>query len=559
MMRLFNLAGGSNDPRAPEEFGDGFLLERGFTLAWLGWQADVPLEAGRMRLRTPIARNRDGSPITGLVRADFVPSTRQTIHSLGDRNHIPYPVLDPGDDVVRLTVRDRADSPRRVVPRDRWRFSRDGTAVEMESGFEPGRIYEVVYRAKDPPLVGLGPAAVRDLVAFLKHAEPAAETPVAGLQGEAKLALGFGISQSGRFLRTFLYYGFNRDERGRRVFDGVWAHVAGGGRGSFNHRFAQPSRDAHPHMNFFYPTDIFPFTDGVQEDPATGWKGGLLERARRDGVVPKIFYTNGSYEYWGRAASLIHTTLDGRADVPPAPDTRIYLLAGTQHGTQEFPPSRKGVRYLSNPADYRWPMRALLVAFERWLTSDGEPPPSRYPRISDGTLVPLEKVRFPGIPGVRFPDRIHRAWRADYGPEFYRAGVVAKEPPEIGEAYRVLVPQTDSDGNEVAGIRLAVAQAPLGTFTGWNYRAAELGAPEELADMIGGYLPFPRTADERGASGDRRAAVMERYEGRDDYLAKVRAAAEALIKEGLALPGDLDRMIEGGAGQWEFVMGEGSR
>lgn len=558
MVRLFNLAKGSNDPRSAEEFGDGFLLERGYTLVWLGWQADVPLEAGRMRLRTPIARNLDGSPVTGLVRADFVPPVRETVHSLGDRNHIPYAVLDPTDNVVRLTVRDRADAPRRVIPRDRWRFSDDGTAVAMESGFEPGQIYEVVYRAKDPPLVGLGPAAIRDLISFLKYARHDGGA-AAGLEGRTKLALGFGISQSGRFLRTFLYYGFNRDEQGRKVFDGVWAHVAGGGRGSFNHRFAQPSRDAHPHMNFFYPTDIFPFTDASQEDPSTGRKGGLLERARRHGVVPRIFYTNGSYEYWGRAASLIHTTLDGRADVPPAPGTRIYLLAGTQHGTAEFPPSRQGVRYFSNPADYRWPMRALLAAFERWLTQDVEPPPSRYPRISDGTLVPLEKVRFPAIPGVRFPDRIHRAWRADYGPDFYSAGVVTKEPPAIGEAYGVLVPQTDADGNELAGIRLAVARAALGTFTGWNYRAAEIGAPGELADMIGGYFPFPRTEAERAASGDPRAAVMERYGGRDDYLAKVRAAAEALVQEGFGLPGDVERMVEEGARQWEFVLSEGSR
>ena len=555
MLSQLCLAEPSSDPRTEAEFGDAFLLEQGFALVWLGWQFDVPREEGRMRIYVPVARNKDGSPITGLVRADFVPNRLEYRHSLADRSHVPYRVLDPGDPSARLTVRDRVDAPRREIPRKNWRFSEDGGAVELPSGFQPGKIYEVVYRSKDPALVGLGPAAVRDLVSFLKYNEPRRNTLLGAEFRHLDRALAFGVSQSGRFLRTFLYYGLNKDEQGKRVFDGVWAHVAGAGRGSFNHRFAQPSRDAHPHMNFFYPTDIFPFTDLTQRDPETGLEGGILARAQAGGVVPKIFYTNTSYEYWGRAGSLIHTTLDGSRDAEIPATTRIYFLTGAQHGPRNFPPSRSGTQYLSNPMDYRWAMRALLAAFDKWVKDGVAPPPSRYPRIDRGELVPLEKVRFPKIPGVRFPDRMHRAWRVDYGPEFYTEGIVSIEPPKVGKPFVTLVPQVDADGNEIAGVRLPVLQAALGTFTGWNYRAPEIGAPEELADMIGSYFPFARTEAEREKAGDPRRSVAERFADEAAYREALRDAARRLAAQGYVLERDIGRIVEAGMAQWDFVMG----
>jgi hypothetical protein len=564
LLGMFNLAAASLDPRTDAEFGDGFLMEQGFTLVWVGWQFDVPRQDGLMRLYAPVAKNPDGSPITGVIRAEFVPDEKIFSHSLADRQHVAYPVIDPQDPEARLTVRERADGERKLIPRSEWQFARfeggkavpDNTMVYLKSGFEPGKIYEVVYRTQDPVLVGLGPAAVRDMISFMKYG--AGNQPIFVLSDSRrflKRAIGFGTSQSGRFLRTFLYYGFNRDEQNRQVFDGVWAHVAGAGRGSFNHRFAQPSRDGHPHMNTFYPTDIFPFTDREQEDPVTGQRGGILVRAQRDNVVPKIFYTNGSYEYWGRSASLIHTTPDGSADIPPAENTRIYLLAGTQHGPGSFPPRRSGTQNLANPNDYRWAMRALLAAFHRWLAEGAEPPPSRYPLVAKGELVAPEKLAFPKVPGIEVPTRIQRAYRVDYGPEFLSRGIVAFEPPKIaGPAYVTLVPQVDGDGNEIAGIRLPVLEAALGSFTGWNLRDPKIGAPKELYSMVGSYIPFARTRAEREKSGDPRRSAEERFAGREAYLARLRAAAEELAQARLVLKDDIWKIVQTGAAQWDFVV-----
>lgn len=563
MLGMFCLAETSLDPRTDAEFGDALLLEQGYTLLWVGWQFDVPRQEGLMRLYAPVARNPDGSSITGLVRAEFVPDAKIFHHSLADREHVAYPVSDPNDPETRLTVRDRVDAPRRIIPRSEWQFARlegdrvvpDPTAVYLKAGFEPGKIYEVVYRTKDPVLVGLGPAAVRDMVSFMKYGVP--NQPIFVLSDSRryiKRAIGFGTSQSGRFLRTFLYYGFNRDEQNRQVFDGVWAHVAGAGRGSFNHRFAQPSRDGHPHMNTLYPTDIFPFTDLEQVDPATGWRGGILVKAQQDKVVPKIFYTNSSYEYWGRSASLIHTSVDGTSDAPLAPDTRIYLIAGTQHGPGTFPPRRSATQNLPNPNDYRWAMRALLEAFHRWLAEGVEPPPSAYPLLGRGELVPPARLGFPKLAGVTVPQRIQRAWRVDYGPEFLTRGIVAFEPPKlVGEPYVTLVPQVDADGNEIAGIRLPVVEAALGSFTGWNLRDPKIGAPEEIYSMVGSYIPFARTKAERERNGDPRPSVEERYPNREAYLARLRSAAEELARRRFLRKEDIWKIVETGAAQWDFV------
>ena len=300
-------------------FGDDFLMEQGYTLVWLGWEFDVPPGPSALRLYAPVAQG-----ITGLVRSEITPDHKETRWSLGDRSALAYPVLHPDDPALTLTVREHGDSPRRALPRDAWHIE-GGTHIVMPAGFEPGKIYELVYTSKDPPIVGLGPAAVRDLISFLKYGIEA-DTILGDHHDFIKRAYGFGVSQSGRFLRTFVYYGFNSDEQGRRVFDGLMVHVAGAGRGSFNHRFAQPSRDGHPFLNTFYPTDIFPFTDLAETDAETGITDGLLTHATPPAAVPKIFYTNSSYEYYGRSASLIHTTLDGAKDAPLRAD-HAYLFS----------------------------------------------------------------------------------------------------------------------------------------------------------------------------------------------------------------------------------------
>ncbi len=542
MLGMFNRASGSLDPSTEAHLGDGFLMNQGFTLVWIGWQWDPPELPGRMRLYAPQAKG-----LRGLVRSDFILTQRAASRLLSDRDMIPYRVADPADPQAVLTVRDRAESERRVVPRSQWRFSADRASIEMPSGFEPLKIYEVVYTSEDPVLVGLGPAAVRDFLSYLKYEAP--PSPI----GRVERAYGFGVSQSGRFLRTYLYYGFNQDEAGRKVMDGVLAHVAGAGRGSFNHRFAQPSRDAHPFLNFFWPTDIFPFTDVEQTDPLTGQKDGLLARARQ---IPKIFYTNSSYEYWGRAASLIHTAVDGRSDAPVPDHTRIYLFAGSQHGPAAFPPARSIGQQRNNPNDFRWAMRALLVAMDRWVRGAAAPPPSLYPRVSADTLVSPEAVQFPKIPGVNFSTRIHKAYRADYGPQ-WKQGVVTLEPPRIGPAFPVLVSQVDRDGNEVAGLKLPEVAVPLATYTGWNLFNGKDGPAGELSSMQGGFIPFPRTKAERESAGDPRLSVEERYRDRARYLSLVADAARQLVAQGYLLEPDVPGILKQAAERWDWIMSAG--
>ncbi len=538
--------GGSLDPRIEHDFGDGFLLEQGYTLVWLGWEFDVPPSPDLMRLYAPVAQG-----ITGLVRSEIIVDHKSLRQSLGDRGLQAYPAVDPDDPALTLTVREHADGPRRALPREAWHIE-GGTHIVMPAGFEPGRIYELVYTAKDPPLVGLGPAAVRDLISFFTYGI-ANDTVLGDQHDYIKHAYAYGVSQSGRFLRTFLYYGFNQDEQGRRVFDGMMVHVAGAGRGSFNHRFAQPSRDGHPFLNTFYPTDIFPFTDLAETDSETGITDGLLTHATPAAAVPRIFYTNTSNEYYGRSASLIHTALDGAADAPLAPSTRIYFLAGCQHGPSSFPPQRGEAQNMANPNNYRWTLRALLVALDSWVQFGEEPPPSRYPRIADGTLAPLSAVAFPKVPGVAFPARIQQAWHVNYGEEFRSAGIVTIEPPKVGSAFPMRLPQVDADGNDTAGIRMPATAVPLATYTGWNLRAAGIGAPDELYSMTGSFIPFARTKAGRMKTGDPRPSVEERYANKQAYLNKVQTAAGGLVKERYLLERDVPRVMERASAEWDFV------
>src|SRR5580693_3265072 len=335
----------SSDPSA--EFGDGFLLREGYTVAWVGWEFDVAERGENLKLYAPVAHEAGGKEIRGLVRSDFTPAQKVDDmplgHSLlGPTGGKSYPVDDPASGKNVLTVRDTPEGPRQTIPRSQWSFAHtvdgklavDTYFIHLDGGFQPGKIYEVVYEAKDPAVVGLGLAAVRDFLSYLKY-EPQSTAPV-------KRVYAVGISQSGRFLRHFLYQDFNADEQGRQVMDGVIAHVAGAGRGSFNHRFAQPSRDAQPLSSIFFPTDLFPFTDLPETDPESGATAGFLDASIKSKNAPKLFLTNTSYEYWGRAASLIHTSPDGLSDAKIGENTRVYLLAGLQHFSVPFPPDKDG-------------------------------------------------------------------------------------------------------------------------------------------------------------------------------------------------------------------------
>src|SRR5215468_6170944 len=559
MVRFFNHARGSADPTTEAEMGDGFLMRRGFTLVWLGWQYDAPDGERMMRLYAPVATD-NGKPITGWVRSDFVFGAKESrAVSLGHRGQKAQPAVAPTSAEYKLTVRDTVLGERRIIPRDQWEFTGsiyitepDGKKLEsgpvyiqLKTGFEPGKIYEVVYRTRNPTVVGLGLAAVRDLASYFKYERNNVVS--------VKRALAFGISQSGRFLRHFVYQGFNADEKDRQVFDAVNPHVAGGGHGSFNHRSAEASRDASPFSTFFYPTDIFPFTDAEQTDPETGAKDGILTLAMKQKVAPKIFYTFSSYEYWGRAASLIHTSVDGKTDAPLPENVRIYYFVGGQHGPGQFPPTKNQTQNLTSPNDYSWSMRALIVALDAWAKDGTPPPPSQYAKIADGSLVSPQAVNFPKIPGVNFPRAIHEAWRVDYGPEFKTKGLIANEPPRIGKPFPVMAPQVDQDGIDLGGIRMPEIAAPLATYTGWNPRDPQTGAPDQLVDFAGSYIPFAKTKAERERAGDPRHSLEERYASRSHYLGLVAEAGLKLVKGGYLLDEDLPVLIERAGQQWYYA------
>ena len=545
-MLRFNRAVTSNpDPQTDADMGDGFLLRNGFSLLWVGWQFDAPRQEGLMRVYPSIASG--GEPIKGLVRSDFVVTEDVFDHSLASRGHIAYPVADRDDPNNVMTVRDSATGTRRVIPREQWKFARweedhtvpDPTMVYREAGFEPGLIYEVVYTSQGPPIAGLGLAAIRDAISLLKYGSA---NTLSIFLGSIDRSIAYGRSQSGRLLRTFLYDGFNEDEQHRKVFDGVIAQVAGAARGSFNHRFAQPSRGT-----FFYPTDMFPFSDTVQTDSITGLQDGLLARVVPESM-PKIFYTNSSTEYWRRLGALIHTTVDGAKDVPPVDTVRIYHFSGTQHRPAQFSSNRSSGELLANPNDYIWFMRSLLLAMDRWITDGTLPPPSRYPKIKDGTLVQLEQLRFPEIPHVRFPTAVHRAYRLDYGPHFASEGIITKEPPDVHSVFPFLVPQVDEGGNEISSLRSPELAAPLATYTGWY--------PFDPESSRGLYVPFARTRYEREATGDPRPSIEERYQNREHYLGWITTEALKLIEQGYLLGEDMPEIVRLAGAHWDHLMSE---
>jgi hypothetical protein len=552
MLTFYNRATGSLDPTTDAQMGDGFLMTQGFTLLWVGWQFDVSNREGLVRVYAPIATD-NGKPIVGIVRSEVIVAKVAFDASLADRDHIAYTVANPNDPANTLTVRDTIEGPRRFIPKSEWKL--DGGRVYLTGGFQPGKIYEVVYKAQDPAVAGVGAAAVRDVISHLKYASADALSIPAG---SIQRAIAFGVSQSGRFLRTYLYYGFNEDERNRKVFDGVMAHVAGGGRGSFNLRFSQPSRDGHPFLNKFYPTDIFPFTDTPQTDPQTGEKDGLLARVKPE-FTPKIFYTNSSYEYWGRAASLTHTAIDGRTDAPVPDSTRIYVFAGGQHGPAAFPARRTIGQQMNNPNDYRWSMRALLVGMNRWIKDGVAPPASRHPRIEDKTLVQIESVSFPSLAGIPKPTEAHKAYRVFYGLEFASKGIVSIDPPESNGSFPILVPQVDKDGNELAGVKMPDISVPLATYTGWNLFNAESGPPSLLSSMQGSYIPLPRTRADRERAKDPRMSIEERYESRERYLALVSAAARELVQQRYLLEDDIASIVKRADDHWSHLFANGEK
>ena len=549
VMPRFNDAPDIVDHTLPPNPGNGFLMRQGYTVAWCGWQADVPPTPGLMGLQAPEALGQHGS-LQGRVLIQFQVNERTPQLLLSDREHTPHPAADANEAAALLQVRDHPNAPPTEITRAAWSFVQvDGDAapnyVHLHTGFEPGRIYQLVYTTRGSRIVGLGFAAVRDIASFFKYGRFDGN-PCAG---RLDYAYAFGASQSGRFLRQMLYHGLVEDEEERLVLDGVIPHVAGAMRGEFNLRFGQPSKD----ICFIIP-EMFPFTDTPQTDPLTGRQGSLLEKPETRGKVPKVMFTNTSAEYWRGDAALIHTNLETMRDQKESPFVRRYHFAGTHHTSGFFPlagwRAADGIRgqLPFNTVDFNPLLRAALINLDRWVSEGVPAPASRHPSLKDGTSVPSDSLApvFAELPGVRFPPEVTRALRLDYGPETGH-GRTVRLPAGEGETYPALVSDVNAEGNERAGIRLPDLSVPLATHTGWNLRHESVGNPDLVIGITGGLagwtLPFAATRADREASGDRRLSIEERYACREEYLRRVRAAAQELIAAGYVLAEDLPRIV----------------
>jgi hypothetical protein len=541
----FNSAVGRMEP------GNGFLMRQGYTVVWCGWQDDVPTTPGLIQIKVPEAIDAAGKPTSGKIAVTFQPDARVHVQLLSERLHRPHPARDLNDRDATLTVQDHEEAPPHTIPRQQWSFARleddrivpDASHIYLASGFLPGKVYQVVYTTTGAPVIGLGLLAMRDIVSFLRYGAASEGNPCAG---HIQYAYSFGRSQSGRFLRHFLYLGLNEDERERTVFDGMIPLVAGGGRGEFNQRFGQPSN-----ANKYSVKNLFPFHDTTQTDPETGRTDGLLARLAARGKLPKVFFINTSAEYWAGHASLTHTDLDGKRDLAPSEAVRVYHLAGTQHGPGNLLLTDTGAaddsrgQQKSNSVDYRPLLRAALVNLDRWVTEGQAPPPSLHPRIDDGTAVPPAHTAatFQALPGVEFPAHLRSIARLDFG-SGTDEGITTVLPPKVGKPYANLVSAVDEDGNELAGIRLPDITVPLATYTGWNVRHPDIGGPGQTLSLLGSTIPFPATQGERQALGDPRPSIEERYLSKEDYLGRAKQAAEALVAQGYLLAEDLPRVIE---------------
>ena len=537
-------------PDAPMHPGNGFLFQRGYTVAWCGWQHDVPDQPGLLRVHVPSAMTEQG-PVSGRIAVTFQPNEHQTTQLLSDRGHLPYSAADPEERYAELVVRDHDFAESRIVPRGEWSFGRlengwlvpDASYVSLPAGFEPGKVYRCIYTTAEAPVVGLGLLGVRDFNSFLRYGGDA--NPCAGRLDRAHT---FGASQSGRFLRHLLYLGLNQDEQDRPVFDGVIAHIAGARRGEFNQRFAQPSNLGEDSAG-----SLFPFADSEQTDPETGRTDGLLKRAQTLGSSPKLMLTNTSCEYWAGHAALTHIDAIGSQDIAPSEQVRIYHFAGTQHTAGELPLTdaqpATGARGLHpfNWVDYRPLLRAALVNLDEWASAGTEPPARSHPRLGDGSAATPDTLRetYGTLPGGAFPSVLRRLSRLDFGSD---DGIPSRVPPLVGSPYPALVSAIDADGNETAGIRLPDVAVPLATLLGWNLRHPETGGSGQTHKTMGSTIPFPLTRQEREAAADPRASIEERYSSREDYLSQVRSAAQELVAEGYMLEEDLATVI-GQAGE----------
>jgi len=526
-MLFGNIAGGPqgvNDPKTLADLGNAFPLRLGYTIVWSGWDPDAPRANMGLALTAPVATD-NGQPIVQTVREEWVSGTRIGVLEAFKLSHEAATLEQPR---ARLTVRERADDEPRELPLNQWSFV-DARSIKLRDGTkaQPGFLYEFHYEAKNPKVQGLGFAATRDVVSWLRHS-PAA---VKATGRPMTHALAIGFSQAGRYLRNHISEGFNRDEQGRRVFDGIHSHIAGVGRVFFNTPFAQPARTNTQHEDHGFPENEFPFSTATQSDPLTGKTGSLF---RGDGSDPLLIETNTSTEYWQKGASLLHTDPLGTRDIALPENSRVYMIAGTQHGGRNGATTDPGPnRNPRNPHNPMPAIRALLVALDEWVVSGKAPPPSRVPTLAAGTLVEPDKTGFPAVPGAA----IVRTTNTVSPPGDW------VKPVASDKTYRTLVSEVDADGNEVAGIRLPDIAVPLATYTGWNEYKPPYPAGE-IADRDGSCLPLPLDKAARQAVGDPRPSIAERYRSGADYVARVQAVVAQLMADRLLLAEDAERYLD---------------
>lgn len=568
-LQFFNDAPGSNDPSTLAHMGNGFLLRRGYAVCWIGWQSDILPGDGRLQLKLPVATDQH-RPIIGLVRTEFIASapgvttfplsgwvstrshpavTLETRRAALVRRRYPGNAPETISPDARMFARveggggfDNQGAERAIVPSD--------AHIHIPAGFEPGWIYELTYQGRDPLVLGLGHAAVRDVASFLRNdARDAAGTANPLLEGGGRIdkAYAWGRSQTGRYLRDFVYLGFNADQKIRRVFDGILPHVSGGGLMWMNHRFANvvtpAGQEYEDHLN---PADRFPFSYAHSTDHLTGKTDAILKRPETD---PLVLHTQSATKYWQRHGSLVHTDTAGN-DLEQPDTVRVYLWSSSQRFADPLlkTPERGICRETLNVVWTSMLFRAMLEAMDSWATSGAPPPPSRVPRRADRTLVTMEEwqKKFPAIPGVMLPRGPSALPRIDWG-EHFGKGLVA-QPPRIipGEGYAILVPAVDANGNDIAGVRAPMIAAPLATYTGWNLRARGFGHGA-MHEFTGSTLPFAETEAERAKTGDPRAAIETRYGNAKGYVEAIRKAVEALVADRLMLAEDVDRCVAAAA------------